>query len=83
MENGWYKSVFDVVKLLVDVVSKNGNLLFSVFFWVDGIFDEKEEVILNEFGNWMSMNKEVIYDICLWKVFGEGLIVNVDIKINV
>ena len=25
----------------------------------DGTFDEKEEAILNEFGNWMSMNKEL------------------------
>ena len=58
-ENGWYKSASDVVKLLVDVVSKNGNLLLSVPLRADGTFDEKEEAILNEFGNWMSMNKEL------------------------
>ena len=58
-ENGWYKSASDVVKLLVDVVSKNGNLLLSVPLRADGTFDEKEEAILNEFGNWMSMNKRL------------------------
>lgn len=81
-ENGWYKSASDVVKLLVDVVSKNGNLLLSVPLRADGTFDEKEEAILNEFGNWMSMNKEAIYDTRPWKVFGEGPIANADIKIN-
>ena len=39
------KSASDVVKLLVDVVSKNGNLLFSVPLRADGTFDEKEEAI--------------------------------------
>ena len=81
-ENGWYKSASDVVKLLVDVISKNGNLLLSVPLRADGTFDEKEEAILNEFGDWMSMNKEAIYDTRPWKVFGEGPIANADIKIN-
>ena len=76
------KSASDVVKLLVDVVSKNGNLLLSVPLRADGTFDEKEEAILNEFGDWMSMNKEAIYDTRPWKVFGEGPIANADIKIN-
>ena len=44
--------------------------------------DEKEEAILNEFGDWMSVNKEAIYDTRPWKVFGEGPIANADIKIN-
>ena len=51
-------------------------------FGADGTFDEKEEAILNEFGDWMSMNKEAIYDTRPWKVFGEGPIANADIKIN-
>lgn len=42
-ENGWYKSASDVVKLLVDVVSKNGNLLLSVPLRADGTFDERKK----------------------------------------
>lgn len=81
-DNDRYKSAADVVKLLIDVVSKNGNLLLSVPLRADGTFDDKEEKILMEFGDWMNTNKEAIYDTQPWKVFGEGPIANSDIAIN-
>ena len=81
-ENNWYKSAADVVKLLVDIVSKNGNLLLSVPLRADGTFDEKEEKILNEVGDWMNINKEAILDTRPWEIFGEGPIAEADIKIN-
>ncbi len=81
-ERGSYKSAASVAKLLVDIVSKNGNLLLSVPLRADGTFDEKEEKILNEFGDWMAINKEAIYDTRPWKIFGEGPIADSDIKIN-
>lgn len=81
-ENNWYKSAADVVKLLVDIVSKNGNLLLSVPLRADGTFDEKEEKILNEFGDWMNINKEATLDTRPWEIFGEGPIAEADIKIN-
>lgn len=81
-ENDGYKSAADVVRLLVDIVSKNGNLLLSVPLRADGTFDEKEERILNEFGDWMKINKEAIYDTRPWKVFGEGPIAESDIPLN-
>lgn len=81
-KNNRYKSAADVVKLLVDIVSKNGNLLLNVPLRSDGTFDEKEEKILNEFGDWMHINSEAIYDTRPWKLFGEGPIADADIKIN-
>lgn len=81
-ENNGYKSASDVAKLLVDIVSKNGNLLLSVPLRADGTFDEKEEKVLNEFGEWMNINKEAIYNTRPWKIFGEGPIAEADIKIN-
>lgn len=81
-EGNGYKSAAYVVKLLVDIVSKNGNLLLSVPLRADGTFDEKEEKILNEFGAWMAVNSEAIYDTRPWTVFGEGPVAESDIPLN-
>ena len=81
-ENGWYKSAATVVKLLVDIVSKNGNMLLNVPLRADGTFDEKEEAILLEFGAWMKQNQESIVGTRPWEVFGEGPIADADIAIN-
>ena len=71
-EKGWYKSAATVVRLLADVVSKNGNLLLSVPLRADGTFDEKERRILEDIGAWMRINGEAIYGTRPWEVFGEG-----------
>lgn len=80
-EEGCYKSAATVVKLLSDIVSKNGNLLLSVPLRADGTFDEKEKSILDEFGAWMRQNSEAIYDTRPWVVFGEGPIAESDIAL--
>lgn len=81
-EKDRYKNAAQVARMLVDVVSKNGNLLLSVPLRSDGTFDEKEERVLNEFGDWMAVNHEAIYDTRPWKKFGEGPIADADIHIN-
>ena len=81
-ERNGYKSAATVVKLLVDIVSKNGNMLLSIPLRADGTFDEKEEAILREFGAWMKVNKESIVGTRPWKKFGEGPIADSDIAIN-
>ena len=77
-----YKSAATVAKLLVDIVSKNGNMLLSIPLRADGTPDEKEIAILKEFGKWMKVNKESIVGTRPWKIFGEGPIADSDIKIN-
>lgn len=81
-ENGWYKSAAVVAKLLVDIVSKNGNMLLSVPLRADGTPDEKEIAILKEFGAWMKVNSESIVKTRPWKIFGEGPIASSTININ-
>ena len=81
-ERNGYKSAATVVKLLCDIVSKNGNLLLSVPLRADGTFDEKEKVILDELGVWMRQNGEAIYGTRPWQVFGEGPIADSDIQLN-
>jgi len=80
--NDWYKSAPTVMRLLVDIVSKNGNLLLSVPLRADGTFDEKEEAILREFGSWFKTARKGILRSRPWRVFGEGPIAESDIKIK-
>lgn len=70
--DNWYKSSKFIVNFLIDVVSKNGNLLLSVPVKSDGTIDKTEETIVKEIGEWMKVNGESIYGTTPWKVYGEG-----------
>ena len=67
-----YKPAGLVITLLVDVVSKNGNLLLSVPLKSDGTLDPTEQRIVREIGHWMQINGESIYDTRPWVIYGEG-----------
>ncbi|HEY4786037.1 MAG TPA: alpha-L-fucosidase [Bacteroidales bacterium] len=67
-----YKSSKEVILMLVDIVSKNGNLLLNIPVRGDGTIDEKEVVIVKGITTWMDINKESIFDTRPWKKFGEG-----------
>ncbi len=71
-ENNRYKSAKDVIQMLIDVVSKNGNLLLNIPVRGDGTIDEKEIAVVEGIAAWMDINKESIFDTRPWKVFGEG-----------
>ncbi len=71
-DNNRYKSAKDVIHMLVDVVSKNGNLLLNIPVKGDGSIDEKEIVVLEGITAWMDINKESIFSTRPWKVYGEG-----------
>lgn len=67
-----YKSAQDVIHMLVDIVSKNGNLLLNIPIRGDGSIDDKEVAVLEGIAAWMAINKASIYDTRPWVVFGEG-----------
>lgn len=71
-ENNRYKTAKDVIHMLVDVVSKNGNLLLNIPVKGDGSIDDKEIAVLEGITAWMDINKESIYSTRPWKIFGEG-----------
>ena len=58
--------------MLVDIVSKGGNLLLSVPIRADGTVDEKERAVCAGIGDWMKVNGEGIYGTRTWKKFGSG-----------
>jgi alpha-L-fucosidase len=71
-EQNKYKTAKEVIHTLVDIVSKNGNLLLNIPVRGDGSIDDKEVAVLEGIAAWMGINKESIYDTRPWKVFGEG-----------
>jgi len=71
-DNKRYKSARSVVHTLVDVVSKNGNLMLNIPLKGDGTMDNIELGIVEEIGKWMRDNGESIYSTRPWKIFGEG-----------
>ena len=71
-ERDGYKTSKTVIQTLVDIVSKNGNLMLNIPVRGDGTIDEKERKIVQEIGAWMNVNGESIYDTRPWKIFGEG-----------
>jgi len=67
-----YKTSKTVIQTLVDIVSKNGNLMLNIPVRGDGTIDEKERKIVEGIGAWMKVNGESIYGTRPWKIFGEG-----------
>jgi alpha-L-fucosidase len=66
-----YKTSTEVIQMLVDIVSKNGNLLLNVVQTPEGDLEPDMLKILDEIGTWTSANGEGIYGSRPWKVFGE------------
>ena len=58
--------------MLVDIVSKNGNLLLNVPQLPDGTIDEECTQLLDDLGAWMRVCGEGIYGTRPFRVFGEG-----------
>ncbi|HTN22244.1 MAG TPA: alpha-L-fucosidase [Pelobium sp.] len=71
-EKNRYKSAKTVIHTLIDVVSKNGNLMLNIPVRGDGTIDEKERAVVEEIGDWMKINSEGIYGTRPWVDYGEG-----------
>jgi len=67
-----YKTVPDIVRMLIDIVSKNGNLLLNIPLHPGGSIDEQEQDILKGLGQWMAVNGDGLYGTRPWVIFGEG-----------
>ena len=67
-----YKSTAEVITMLADIVSKNGNLLINVVQYPDGSLPPESRRFLDEMAAWIQPNGEAIYGTRPWTVYGEG-----------
>jgi len=67
-----YMTGTEVIQMLVDIVSKNGNLLLNVVQTPEGDLESDVLKILDEIAAWTPVNGEAIYGTRPWKIYGEG-----------
>ncbi|MFZ4456841.1 MAG: alpha-L-fucosidase [Bacteroidales bacterium] len=67
-----YMTSDQVIQMLVDIVSKNGNLLLNVVQTPEGDLEPDVLNILEKIADWTKANGEGIYGTRPWKIYGEG-----------
>jgi alpha-L-fucosidase len=72
IEHDTYKQAGPLIHELIDVVSKNGNLLLNIGPKSDGTIPEAAQQTLLAIGAWLDTNGEAIYGSRPWSTFGEG-----------
>ncbi|MFI3318520.1 MAG: alpha-L-fucosidase [Rikenellaceae bacterium] len=71
-EGQGYASSVELLQMLVDIVSKNGNLLLNVVQTPEGDLEADVVKTLEEMATWMEINGEAIYGTRPWVIFGQG-----------
>ena len=72
--NWKFRPVSWSIHMLVDIVSKNGNLLLNVVQRPDGSLDAEVEQMLEQMAAWSAIHGEAIFGTRPWLVYGEGAV---------
>jgi len=69
-----FRPVSWVIHMLVDNVSKNGNLLLNVVQRPDGSLDPEVETMLTQLADWNAIHGEAIFGTRPWLIYGESAV---------
>ncbi len=67
-----YQTAPQLIRLLIDIVSKNGNLLLNVGPRADGSLPEAQVAALEGIGRWLAISGEAIYGTRPWTRFKDN-----------
>ncbi len=67
-----YKKPGHIIEMLVDIISKNGNLLLNIPQKPDGTLDDECTHIVREMAKWNKVCQEGVYGTRPFRVSGEG-----------
>ena len=74
-DRNWkFRPVSWVIHMLVDNVSKNGNLLLNIVQRPDGSLDPEVEQMLEQLATWNAIHGEAIFGTRPWTVYGESTV---------
>ena len=71
-DNFEYKTASQILTMMADIVSKNGNMLLNVVQYPDGSLPPQSETLLADLAAWMKINAPAIHGTRPWTIFGEG-----------
>ena len=79
-KEGDYLTSEELIRMLVDIVSKNGNLLLNVGPMPDGTIPEIQQEVLRGIGKWLEINGEGIYCTRPWERADGKTVDNIEIR---
>ncbi|MEP7135134.1 MAG: alpha-L-fucosidase [Chloroflexota bacterium] len=75
-----YQKADDLIRLLADIVSKNGNLLLNVGPRADGSLHPQQVEALEGLGTWLKANGESIYGTHPWIRFSDSSVKGAEVR---